>query len=43
MTLDMEIASRGEVFIGNGFSSFSSTIVQLRVIRSLDPNTIRHW
>lgn len=34
--VDMAIAERAEVFVGNGFSSLSSNIVMLRMARGLD-------
>ncbi|KIJ93493.1 hypothetical protein K443DRAFT_684529 [Laccaria amethystina LaAM-08-1] len=34
--VDMAIAERAEVFLGNGFSSLSSNIVMLRMARGLD-------
>ncbi|KAF8324928.1 uncharacterized protein EI90DRAFT_2933611 [Cantharellus anzutake] len=41
--VDIEIASRGQIFVGNGFSSFSSTIIRLRMVRGLNPKYTRRW
>jgi len=41
--VDMEMAARGQVFVGNGFSSFSSTIVRIRTLRGLSPNYTHLW
>ncbi|KAF9506719.1 hypothetical protein BS47DRAFT_1367182 [Hydnum rufescens UP504] len=41
--VDMELAARGEVFLGNGYSSFSSTIVRIRMVRGLPPKNTRIW
>ncbi|THU79661.1 hypothetical protein K435DRAFT_973071 [Dendrothele bispora CBS 962.96] len=37
--IDMAIAEKAEVFIGNGFSSLSSNIVMLRLAKGLPPNS----
>lgn len=39
--VDMGIAERAEVFVGNGFSSMSANIVMLRMANGLDPQTNR--
>ncbi|EIM84587.1 uncharacterized protein STEHIDRAFT_100601 [Stereum hirsutum FP-91666 SS1] len=39
--VDMGIAERAEVFVGNGFSSMSANIVMLRMANGLDPLTNR--
>ncbi|KAJ6452624.1 hypothetical protein C8R45DRAFT_639454 [Mycena sanguinolenta] len=41
MAVDMEIARRAAVFIGNGWSSFTSNIVYQRLLDKRDPITIR--
>ncbi|KAK7053527.1 hypothetical protein R3P38DRAFT_2850795 [Favolaschia claudopus] len=41
MTVDMEIARRAEVFIGNGWSSFTSNVVYERLLDKRDPMSIR--
>ncbi|KAJ6600712.1 hypothetical protein B0H10DRAFT_2179042 [Mycena sp. CBHHK59/15] len=41
MAVDMEIARRAAVFIGNGWSSFTSNIVHQRLVDGRDPITIR--
>ncbi|KAF8330241.1 hypothetical protein F5887DRAFT_895963 [Amanita rubescens] len=41
MAVDMAIAERAEVFVGNGFSSLSSNIVMLRMAKGMDPRTNR--
>ncbi|KAJ7479327.1 hypothetical protein B0H11DRAFT_1725609 [Mycena galericulata] len=41
MAVDMEIARRAEVFIGNGWSSFTSNIVYRRLLDKRNPITIR--
>ncbi|KAF8312145.1 hypothetical protein DL93DRAFT_2082576 [Clavulina sp. PMI_390] len=41
--IDMELATRGELFVGNGFSTFTSTVVSLRLARGTDPKHIRFW
>ncbi|KAJ7890400.1 hypothetical protein B0H13DRAFT_2666016 [Mycena leptocephala] len=41
MAVDMEIARRAAVFVGNGWSSFTSNIVYQRLLDKRDPVTIR--
>lgn len=41
MAVDMAIAEKAEVFIGNGFSSLTSNIMTLRMAKGLDPLTNR--
>ncbi|KAF8626972.1 hypothetical protein AX15_004612 [Amanita polypyramis BW_CC] len=41
MAVDMAIAERAEVFVGNGFSSLTSNIVMLRMAKGMDPTTNR--
>ncbi|KAK2463908.1 hypothetical protein APHAL10511_004080 [Amanita phalloides] len=41
VAVDMAIAERAEVFVGNGFSSLSSNIVMLRMSKGMDPLTNR--
>jgi len=41
MAVDMAIAEKAEVFVGNGFSSLSSNVVMLRMAKGLDPSTNR--
>ncbi|KAJ7205855.1 hypothetical protein B0H12DRAFT_1034925 [Mycena haematopus] len=41
MAVDMEIARRAAVFVGNGWSSFTSNIVYQRLLDKRDPITIR--
>ncbi|KZV83718.1 hypothetical protein EXIGLDRAFT_625252 [Exidia glandulosa HHB12029] len=41
--IDMEIATRAELFVGNGFSSLTATITMLRLTRGKDASTIRFW
>ncbi|KZT21880.1 hypothetical protein NEOLEDRAFT_1072823 [Neolentinus lepideus HHB14362 ss-1] len=41
MAVDMAIAEKAEVFIGNGFSSLSSNIVMLRMAKGLAPASNR--
>ncbi|KZS97637.1 hypothetical protein SISNIDRAFT_449183 [Sistotremastrum niveocremeum HHB9708] len=41
--VDMEIARRAQVFIGNGFSSLTSNAVMMRLTDGKDPRTIRFW
>ncbi|KAJ6518257.1 hypothetical protein C8R47DRAFT_960042 [Mycena vitilis] len=42
MAVDMEIARRAAVFLGNGRSSFTSNIVYTRLVDNRDPITIRY-
>ncbi|KAF7360689.1 hypothetical protein MVEN_00800700 [Mycena venus] len=41
MAVDMEIARRSAVFVGNGWSSFTSNIVYQRLVDNRDPISIR--
>ncbi|KAF7350131.1 hypothetical protein MVEN_01315400 [Mycena venus] len=41
MAVDMEIARQAAVFVGNGWSSFTSNVVYQRLIDKRDPMTIR--
>ncbi|KDQ50805.1 hypothetical protein JAAARDRAFT_41747 [Jaapia argillacea MUCL 33604] len=41
MAVDMAIAGKAEVFVGNGFSSLSSNVVMLRMARGLDASSNR--
>ncbi|KAG8856913.1 hypothetical protein FRB96_006176 [Tulasnella sp. 330] len=41
--VDMQIAARAEVFIGNGFSSLTSNINMIRLAHHLPDSTIRFW
>ncbi|KAL5494872.1 hypothetical protein ACEPAI_334 [Sanghuangporus weigelae] len=41
--IDMALAMRSQVFIGNGFSSLSANVVILRLSRHFDPLTNRLW
>ncbi|KAJ7644904.1 hypothetical protein FB45DRAFT_737373 [Roridomyces roridus] len=41
MAVDMEIGRKAEVFLGNGWSSFTANIVYERLIDKRDPLTIR--
>ncbi|KIJ91245.1 hypothetical protein K443DRAFT_655241 [Laccaria amethystina LaAM-08-1] len=41
--LDMYVAQRAEVFIGNGFSSLTSNVVMLRKFAGLHPIQTRFW
>ncbi|KIY70208.1 hypothetical protein CYLTODRAFT_392345 [Cylindrobasidium torrendii FP15055 ss-10] len=41
--MDMYVAQRADVFVGNGFSSLTSNVVLLRMINGVDPITTRHW
>ncbi|KAH8119783.1 hypothetical protein DFH11DRAFT_1499667 [Phellopilus nigrolimitatus] len=41
--VDMAIAMRSQVFIGNGFSSLSANVVLVRLSRLFDPMTNRLW
>ncbi|KAJ7247589.1 hypothetical protein C8J57DRAFT_1080775 [Mycena rebaudengoi] len=43
MSVDMEIARRAAVFVGNGISSFTSNIVYRRLAEGRDPISIRFW
>ncbi|THH17017.1 hypothetical protein EW146_g3711 [Bondarzewia mesenterica] len=41
MAVDMAIAEKAEVFVGNGFSSLTSNIVMLRLAKGMDPRSNR--
>ncbi|KAK7044367.1 SH3 and PX-domain-containing 3 [Favolaschia claudopus] len=41
--VDMAIMTAAEAFIGVGFSSMSSNVVQIRLAGGRDPRTIRFW
>ncbi|KAH9960232.1 hypothetical protein BGW80DRAFT_1484786 [Lactifluus volemus] len=41
--VDMAIAQRSEVFLGNGFSSMTSNVVMLRAAQGMDWNKTRFW
>ncbi|KAJ7036593.1 hypothetical protein C8F04DRAFT_1220945 [Mycena alexandri] len=41
--VDMYIATRAEVFIGNGFSILTSNVVMLRMARDVDPRDTHFW
>ncbi|KIJ48983.1 hypothetical protein M422DRAFT_28287 [Sphaerobolus stellatus SS14] len=41
--VDMEVAARAGLFLGNGFSSISANIVLLRLLRGLAADTCRLW
>ncbi|KAH9958796.1 hypothetical protein BGW80DRAFT_1465117 [Lactifluus volemus] len=41
--VDMAIAQRSEVFLGNGFSSLTSNVVMLRAAQGMDWNKTRFW
>ncbi|KAJ7247579.1 hypothetical protein C8J57DRAFT_1240903 [Mycena rebaudengoi] len=43
MAIDMEIASRAAVFVGNGISSFTGNIVYKRLAEGRHPMSIRFW
>ncbi|KAF8206450.1 hypothetical protein K438DRAFT_1817226 [Mycena galopus ATCC 62051] len=43
MAVDMDIARRAAVFIGNGWSSFTSNIVYRRLVEGKDPISIRFY
>ncbi|KAL5526206.1 hypothetical protein ACEPAG_7545 [Sanghuangporus baumii] len=43
MAIDMAIAERAEVFVGNGFSSLSSNIIMLRTAKNMNPRSNRFW
>jgi len=43
MAVDMEIARRAAVFVGNGWSSFTSNIVHRRLVDGKDPVSIRFF
>ncbi|ESK93147.1 ATP:ADP antiporter [Moniliophthora roreri MCA 2997] len=41
--LDMYVAARAQVFVGNGFSSLTSNTVMLRMANNMDPLDTRFW
>ncbi|KAI0635224.1 hypothetical protein C8Q77DRAFT_1106760 [Trametes polyzona] len=41
--VDMLVAQRAQVFIGNGFSTLSGMVVMLRMAAGLPPDATRHW
>ncbi|KIJ11109.1 hypothetical protein PAXINDRAFT_164153 [Paxillus involutus ATCC 200175] len=41
--LDMLVAQKADVFIGNGWSSLTSNVVMLRVLQGFEPDTNRFW
>jgi len=41
--LDMSVAQRAQVFIGNGWSSLTSNVVMLRMAQGSEPDTNRFW
>ncbi|KAJ7062310.1 hypothetical protein C8F01DRAFT_1284828 [Mycena amicta] len=41
MAVDMEIAKRAAVFVGNGWSSFTSNVIHQRLVDGKDPMSIR--
>ncbi|KIY66967.1 hypothetical protein CYLTODRAFT_354117 [Cylindrobasidium torrendii FP15055 ss-10] len=43
MAVDMDIARRASVFIGNGWSSFTSSIVHRRLVDGKKPESIRFY
>ncbi|KAG6871613.1 hypothetical protein C0992_010600 [Termitomyces sp. T32_za158] len=43
MVIDMDIARQAAVFIGNGWSSFTSTINYRRLVDGKDPLSTRLW
>ncbi|KAF8462231.1 hypothetical protein JB92DRAFT_2776847, partial [Gautieria morchelliformis] len=43
LAVDMEIAARAEVFIGNGWSSFTSNVNLLRMAHGAPRASIRFW
>ncbi|KAG8757680.1 hypothetical protein FRC11_004345 [Ceratobasidium sp. 423] len=42
-SIDMSIAQRAEVFVGNGFSTLSSNVAMLRLSRGFSFDSIRFW
>lgn len=42
-SVDMAVGQRADVFVGNGFSSLTATIVMLRMAKGLDPAGTRLW
>ncbi|KZV96364.1 hypothetical protein EXIGLDRAFT_833725 [Exidia glandulosa HHB12029] len=43
VAVDLELARRARVFIGNGFSSFSSDVAMLRLADGKSEDSIRFW
>ncbi|KAG6845619.1 hypothetical protein H0H87_006672 [Tephrocybe sp. NHM501043] len=43
MAIDMDIARQAAVFVGNGWSSFTSNINHRRLVDGKEPYTIRFW
>ncbi|KAI0372005.1 hypothetical protein BV20DRAFT_135882 [Pilatotrama ljubarskyi] len=41
--IDMLIAQRAQVFVGNGFSTLSGMVVMLRMANGVPPDATRHW
>ncbi|THH18168.1 hypothetical protein EW146_g2770 [Bondarzewia mesenterica] len=41
--IDMMIAQRAQVFIGNGFSSLTANVNILRLAQGFEPDTMRFW
>ncbi|KAM5537139.1 hypothetical protein V8D89_009285 [Ganoderma adspersum] len=41
--LDVLVAQRAQVFIGNGFSTLSGMAVMLRMAKGVPPDASRHW
>ncbi|KAI0330284.1 hypothetical protein GY45DRAFT_1323824 [Cubamyces sp. BRFM 1775] len=41
--VDMLVAQRAQVFVGNGFSTLSGMVVMLRMANGVSPNSTRHW
>lgn len=42
-SVDMAIAQRAEVFVGNGFSTLSSNVALLRLSNGMAEDTVRFW
>ncbi|KAJ8087492.1 hypothetical protein PM082_006323 [Marasmius tenuissimus] len=42
VAVDMVIAEKAEVFVGNGFSSLSSNVILLRIAKGMKPESNRH-
>jgi len=43
MEIDMEVARRAAIFIGNGWSSYTSNIVHRRLVDGREPISIRFF
>ncbi|KAL5503712.1 hypothetical protein ACEPAH_7783 [Sanghuangporus vaninii] len=41
--IEMAIAERANVFVGNGFSTFTSNVVMLRTAKNVHPRSNRFW